>query len=276
MSSFGDSMKLKVTGFDKSEEEIKKTQFKIPEISYECSYEEYYPQTLFSWDEATIEMKNDKTTTVFITQNYFLLNALMPNLERILVDGQCAPYETLFTGHYLNGYTPTTSYIIKEVDNQTGNVLYEKRVDTIPNIVHDVHKYEEEHINEVKYITSKEELSGLMKENERIYEFASLLLKEDEDLAYKAVKSKGYNYKYLLDKFKAQRKFQLAAFISEPFQIHSFPKEVLNDLEFFIEACKENKNCINYVKDETLKKKIEEVLSELEKSKPQTFDDLIF
>ena len=75
MSSFGDSMKLKVTGFDKSEEEIKQTQFKIPEISYECSYEEYYPQTLFSWNEATIEMKNDKTTTVFITQNYFLLNA---------------------------------------------------------------------------------------------------------------------------------------------------------------------------------------------------------
>lgn len=267
MASFCDDIKLKVTGFDKTEEEIKKTVFRIPEISYECSYEEYYPQTLFSWDEEKIEMKSSKTTTVFITQHYLLLNALMPNLERILVDGQCAPYETLFTGHYLDGYTPTTSYIIKEIDNETGNVLYENKVDTIPNIVHDVHKYEEEHKGEVKYISNKEELLELMEENKRIYEFADPSLKEDEELAFMLVEKCGDNYSCLLDKFKEQRRFQLAAVISKPSLFHSLPKEVLSDFNFLLEACKGNKFCFNYVKDETLKKKIEEALPELVEAK---------
>lgn len=276
MSSWGDMIRLKVTGFDKTEEEIKKTVFRIPEISYECSYEEYYPQQLFSWDEEKIEMKSSKTTTVFITQHYLLLNALMPNLERILVDGQCAPYETLFTGHYLGGYTPTTSYIIKEIDNETGNVLYENKVDTIPNIVHDVQKYEEEHQGEVKYISNKEELLELMEENKRIYEFADPSLKEDEELAFMAVEKCGDNYKHLLDKYKNQRKFQLTAVISSPMQFHYIPQELLKDFDFLIEACRENKYCFSYVEDETLKKKIEEALPELVEPKPQAFKGFSF
>ena len=221
-------------------------------------------------------MKSSKTTTVFITQHYLLLNALMPNLERILVDGQCAPYETLFTGHYLDGYTPTTSYIIKEIDNETGNVLYESRVDTIPNIVHDVQKYEEEHKGEVKRISNKEELLELMEENKRIYGFADPVLKEDEELALWAVKECGDNYQHLLDKFKNQREFQLAAVISKPMQFHYIPQELLKDFNFLLEACKGNKYCFRYVEDESLKQKLEEALPELVEPKPQNFGKFRF
>lgn len=276
MSSFCDGIKLKVTAFDKTVEEINESGIRIPEISYECSYEEYYPQQLFSWDEEKIEMKSSKTTTVFITQHYLLLNALMPNLERILVDGQCAPCEDCFTGHYLDGYTPTTSYIIKEIDNETGNVLYEKIVDTIPNIVHDVQKYEKEHQGEVKYISNKEELLELMKENKRIYGFADPSLKEDEELAFMAVEKCGDNYYCLLDKFKEQRRFQLAAVISSPMQFHYIPQELLKDFDFLLEACRGNKYCFSYVGDETLKKKIEEALPELVEPKPQAFKGFSF
>ena len=150
MASYCDGIKLKVTGFDKTEEEIHKTGFVVPEISYERGFEEYYPQWGFTWGEEKVEMKHEKTTTVFITQRYFILEALMPNLEKIWIDGQCAPYEDCFTGHYLDGYDSATSYIIKEIDNETGNVLYEQIVDTIPNIVHDICEYEEEHAGEVK------------------------------------------------------------------------------------------------------------------------------
>lgn len=276
MASYCDGIKLKVTGFDKTEEEIRETGFLVPEISFENCSEVYYPQTMFSWSEETVEMKHSKTTTVFITNYYSLLTALMPNLERILVDGRGAPYEGCFTGHYLHEYTPTTSYIIKEIDNETGNVLYEQIVDTIPDIVHDICEYEEEHAGEVKYISDKEELLLLMETNKMIYEFADPSLKEDEELAFMSVEKCGDNYKHLLDKYKNQRKFQLTAVISSPMQFHYIPQELLKDLDFLIEACRGNKYCFSYVDDETLKKKIEESLPELVEPKPQAFKGFSF
>ena len=184
----------------------------------------------------------------------------MPNLERILVDGRGAPYEGCFTGHYLHEYTPTTSYIIKEIDNETGNVLYEQIVDTIPNIVHDICEYEEEHAGEVKYISDKEELLLLMETNKMIYEFADQSLKEDEELAFMSVEKCGNNFKYILDKFKEQRRFQLAAFISSPMVIHQLPKETQEDFNFLLEAIKSNEHCIRYIGDQTLRNKIREHL----------------
>ena len=258
MASYCDGIKLKVTGFDKTEEEIRETGFLVPEISFENCSEVYYPQTMFSWSEETVEMKHSKTTTVFITNYYSLLTALMPNLERILVDGRGAPYEGHFTGHYLHEYTPTTSYIIKEIDNETGNVLYEQIVDTIPNIVHDICEYEEEHAGEVKYISDKEELLLLMETNKMIYEFADQSLKEDEELAFMSVEKCGNNFKYILDKFKEQRRFQLAAFISSPMVIHQLPKETQEDFNFLLEAIKSNEHCIRYIEDQTLRNKIRE------------------
>lgn len=260
MASYCDGIKLKVTGFDKTEEEIRETGFLVPEISFENCSEVYYPQTMFSWSEETVEIKHSKTTTVFITNYYSLLTALMPNLERILVDGRGAPYEGCFTGHYLHEYTPTTSYIIKEIDNETGNVLYEQIVDTIPNIVHDICEYEEEHAGEVKYISDKEELLLLMETNKMIYEFADQSLKEDEELAFMSVEKCGNNFKYILDKFKEQRRFQLAAFISSPMVIHQLPKETQEDFNFLLEAIKSNEHCIRYIGDQTLRNKIREHL----------------
>ena len=258
MASYCDGIKLKVTGFDKTEEEIRETGFLVPEISFENCSEVYYPQTMFSWSEETVEMKHSKTTTVFITNYYSLLTALMPNLERILIDGRGAPYEGHFTGHYLHEYTPTTSYIIKEIDNETGNVLYEQIVDTIPNIVHDICEYEEEHAGEVKYISDKEELLLLMETNKMIYEFADQSLKEDEELSFMSVEKCGNNFKYILDKFKDQRRFQLAAFISSPMVIHQLPKETQEDFNFLLEAIKSNEHCIRYIEDQTLRNKIRE------------------
>lgn len=258
MASYCDGIKLKVTSFDKTEEEIRETGFLVPEISFENCSEVYYPQTMFSWSEETVEMKHSKTTTVFITNYYSLLTALMPNLERILVDGRGAPYEGCFTGHYLHEYTPTTSYIIKEIDNETGNVLYEQIVDTIPNIVHDICEYEEEHAGEVKYISDKEELLLLMETNKMIYEFADQSLKEDEELAFMSVEKCGNNFKYILDKFKEQRRFQLTAFISSPMVIHQLPKETQEDFNFLLEAIKSNEHCIHYIGDQTLRNKIRE------------------
>lgn len=48
MSSWGDILELKVTDFDKTEQEIEKLGFNKPEISYKCSYEDYYPQVLLT------------------------------------------------------------------------------------------------------------------------------------------------------------------------------------------------------------------------------------
>ena len=47
MSSFCDGIELKVTGFDKTEEEVRARGFELPEISYITCFEQYYPQTCF-------------------------------------------------------------------------------------------------------------------------------------------------------------------------------------------------------------------------------------
>lgn len=267
MSSFCDGIELKVTGFDKTEEEVRARGFELPEISYITCFEQYYPQTLFSWDEEEVSINHGKTTTKFMKTHYLLLTALMPNLERILVDGRCAPYETCFSGHYLDECTQAVTYVIKEIDNDTGEEIYKQEIDTIPNIIHNVDKYEEEHKGEVKYISNKDDLLSLMNENRWVYEFADPVLKEDEELAFMAVERCGDNYKFILDKYKLQRKFQLAAVISNSSLFHSLPKEVLSDFNFLLEACKGNKNCFNYVKDEVLKKQLEEVMPELVEAK---------
>lgn len=267
MSSWCDGIELKVTGFDKTKEEVEERGFEIPDISYTHCFESYFPQTLFSWDEEEVSVNQGKITTKFMKRHYLLLTALMPNLERILVDGRSAPYETGFSGHYLDDCTQAVTYVIKEIDNDTGEEIYKQEVDTIPNIIHDVYKYEEEHKGEVKYISNKDDLLSLMNENRRVYEFADPVLKEDEELAFMAVERCGDNYKFILDKYKLQRKFQLAAVISNSSLFCSLPKEVLSDFNFLLEACKGNKHCFDYVEDEVLKKQLEEVMPELVEAK---------
>ena len=117
---------------------------------------------------------------------------------------------------------------------------------------------------------------NMEKENKRIYEFADPVLKEDEELAFMAVEKCGDNYKHLLDKYKNQIKFQLTAVISKPMQFHYIPQELLKDFDFLLEACKGNKYCFSYVKDETLKQKLEEALPELVELRPQKFGKFTF
>jgi hypothetical protein len=263
MASYCDGIELKVTGFDKTEEEINEEGFSRPEIVYKKNFEEYYPQTAFSWVDEELELKHDKTTTKITIGRYFVATVIMGNLEKILVDGRCAPYEECFKGHYLNDYFETKSYIIEEIDNETGKVLYKKEIDTTPNIVHNVHKYEEEHSDEFKPITDKNTLLELLELNPRFYDFADESLKEDEDLAFEAVQMYGSNYEHILDKYKQKRDFQLMAVVGCPRMFHYLPKERLEDYDFLLDACKCEKYCLSYIENEELKHKIEK---ELEKA----------
>ena len=261
MGSWGDVLELKVTGFDKTEEEIKKTVFRIPEISYKDSFEEYYPQVLCGWDDETIEIKRSETTTKFTICSYFATTAIMKNLEEILVDGRCAPYESNLKGHYLDdNYCETKSYVIEEIDNKTGKVLYKKEIDTTPNIVHDVHKYEEEHSDEFKPVTDKNKLLELIDLEPKFYDFADESLKEDEELAYKAVEMCGSNYEHILDKYKQRRDFQLVAVVGCPRMFHYLPKERLEDYDFLLEVCEKENCCLRYIENKELKNKIEKEL----------------
>ena len=261
MSSWCESTELKVTKYDKTEEEA---GIKLPDISYIDSFEQYYPQILFSWAEQEIKLKGETTTLSFSVCHYTVLAAIMENLEKILVDGRKAPYEGLFRGHYLSdGDVDTKSYLVKEVDNETGKLLFEKEIDTMPGIVHDVRKYEEEHLKKIKPIFSKEKLLELMEINPAFYSLADVSLKEDEDLAFKAVKDDGENYKHLLEKYKDRRDFQLAAYISDPSIAYLLPKERLSDYVFLLEACEQNNDCFDHIMDEDIKARIKEQVSSI-------------
>ena len=278
MASYGDDIELKVTAFDKTEEEIKELGFIKPEISYKCSFEEYNPQTLFSWSDSEYAVKNQKTTIKFTICSYFVMTAIMENLEKILVDGRYAPYEDCFKGHYLEDYFGTKSYVIEEIDNETGKVLYKKEIDTTPNIVHDVNKYEEEHSDEFKPIKDKNTLLELIELNPEFYDFADESLKEDEDLAFEAVQMCGSNYEHILDKYKQKRDFQLMAVVGCPRMFHYLPKERLEDYDFLLDACKYEEFCLRYIENEELKNKIEKELEPDKKKQTGTrrFGDYFF
>lgn len=91
-------------------------------------------------------------------------------------------------------------------------------------------------------------------------------LKEDEELAYKAVEMCGSNYEHVLDKYKQRRDFQLMAVINNPNMLHHLSEERLEDYDFLLEACKKEKYCLSYIENEELKNKIEKEL-ELDKKK---------
>ena len=80
MSSWGELLELKVTDFDKTEQEIERLGFKKPEISYKCSFEEYYPQVLFSWDKSELQLKHNETTTKITICWYCVMTAIIENL----------------------------------------------------------------------------------------------------------------------------------------------------------------------------------------------------
>ena len=48
--------------------------------------------------------------------------------------------------------------------NKTGNVLFHKEIDTIPNIVHNVHDWEEQNLKEQIVVTDKELKERIEKE----------------------------------------------------------------------------------------------------------------
>lgn len=259
MSSWGDTVKLKVTGFEKTEGDL---EYETPNLSYEASWEEYYPQTDFTWLEWCIENKERNTTTIFKKCYYTVITALMNNLKTILVDGRNAPYEDCFKGHYLykEPRIYTESYVVEEIDNKTGDVLFHKEIDAVPNIIHNVHEWEKKHLKRTAVITNKEKMLELMTINPLFYELCDSSLKEDNELALKAVEGNGINYTHILEKFKCEKSFQLAAFISNSSAFHYLPKETQHDYEFLLSACRKNKNCLSYVDDNETKEKIKKEL----------------
>ena len=179
-----------------------------------------------------------------------------------------------FTGRqnvYMSGQL--LGYKIEEIDNATGKVLFQQEIDTIPNIVHDVDSWEKENLKEAIIITDKKQMIELLDLNSNFYELASETLKEDEELALKAVEGDGWNYDSLIEKFKNSRKFQLAAVTENSALLHSLPKEVLNDYSFILEACKKNYHCLMYKElwGEEIQRRIEKDLG-LDKVK-KTYKD---
>ena len=254
MSSYGDSIKLKVKEFEKTDRD---TEFILPEIYYNLAFEEYYPQVDFSWQDEGVEIKNCQTTIIFQMHRYEAIPALMENLEEILVDGRHAPYEGCFKGHYLLSKAfPVCSFFTKLIDNETGNVLYEKEIDEVPNIVHDVHKYEQEHLKDIQLISNKEKVIELIGVHPAFYSLADSSLKEDEELALFAVKEDGENYAYLLDKYQRRKDFQLTAFVSNPASFHMLPKETQEDYGFLLEACSKSWRCLFMVNNRTYRRRI--------------------
>ena len=69
--------------------------------------------------------------------------------------------------------------------------MFQQEIDTIPNIVHDVDSWEKENLKEAIIITDKNQMIELLDLNSSFYELASETLKEDEELALKAVEGDG-------------------------------------------------------------------------------------
>ena len=76
----------------------------------------------------------------------------------------------------------------------------------------------------------------------------------------------GANYKFILDKYKQVKEFQLAAITKQSSIFLFLPKENLNDYDFLLEICKCNQYCIQYIRDQEMKNKIK---AELEKLRPK-------
>ena len=79
MSSWGDSYELKVKTFDKTEQEIKDLGYKVPEITYKYSYEEYIPQTKPNASPKTLLCSQD---TVSLATLCHVAVCLCPSLRR--------------------------------------------------------------------------------------------------------------------------------------------------------------------------------------------------
>ena len=266
MSSIGGGWKLKPKGFeiidDISEEDAREFfGLEYPELSYSYDFESYYPQTSFSWSSESVTLSSGETSTRFTVHSYVVLTAVMENLERIHVDGRNAPYEGSFRGHYLEeGSFDAVTYVIEEIDYDTGEVLSKREIDTHPDIVHDVDAWEKEHLAEKTLVNDKSRMEELLEASPRFYDLCTPSLKEDEQLALKAVKGSGYNYEHLIDRFKERRDFRLLA--AETASLRILPEEVMGDHDFLLEACKKNRDRLYDIDDKGMRKRIEEELGQ--------------
>ena len=225
----------------------------FPEISIESGGEEYYPQIDFSYGFNSIIVKNRNTTTTYDYCGYTIIKALMPNLKEIWIDGRNAPYESCFEGHYLDGSENRKechSFKITEIDNKTNEVLFEKEIDFLPDVVHDVHKYERRHKKETKTIYDKNEMIKLLNINGLFYKQASNELKCDKEIVDLAVSNNGEVYCFLPSKYQEMRDVKIKTLISSPHMVHFMEKELRNDLKFAIEVIKENIYFYDYLTDE--------------------------
>ena len=164
-------------------EEIKESGF--PEIELEIGGEDYFPQTLFSYGRDETTLKYSEYSIVYTKFSYAALKAKMFNLEDIWIDGINAPYSGSFQGGYLDDYIDVESFIIKKIDNETGAVINEYRIDSVPGIIRDVKQYEKEHQLDGpgrKTITDFNLLVELAGIDLRFYNLASDELKNDKDL----------------------------------------------------------------------------------------------
>ena len=135
----------------------------------------------------------------------------------------------------------------------------------MPNVVHDVAAWEKYNLKQPAIVTEKKQMIELMEIKPRVYELADPSLKEDEELAKKAIEGSEFNYEVLAERFKARRDFQLAAVAYYPFMLRVLPKEVLKDYAFLLEACKRNKSILSEdIIDDDIKNRIKKELNILD------------
>jgi hypothetical protein len=99
--------------------DLDKYPLTVPQVYLEGRGEEYFPQTLFSWDDDSVVVVRNGCMVEYTRTSYIELLAENENGEIVWMDGRTAPYEGCWGGKYLDEYRGACTYTVQEYDFAT-------------------------------------------------------------------------------------------------------------------------------------------------------------
>ena len=93
--------------------------YKIPKVYLEGIGEDYYPQTLCSWDDDSVVVIRDTCAVKYTLTSFLELLAEDETGNTVWIDGRRAPYSDCWKGKYLDDFREAHEYSITEYDLKT-------------------------------------------------------------------------------------------------------------------------------------------------------------
>lgn len=102
--------------------------FKKPTVYLEGVVEEYYPQTMFSWDDDSVVFVRENRVIKYTKSSFTELLAKDEKGDIVWMDGRNAPYSDCWDGEYLDGERLGEEFTIQTYDLNTMKKQYYKAV----------------------------------------------------------------------------------------------------------------------------------------------------